>query len=172
MCTYIYIYIYICVHLLHIYILVDVCFIHMHHIYIYLFYAWTFDAWTLSPSDGQLLSQYSASCCSSKKNSSTYPLMYSKLIRMWCAVNFSFWTLWLSAFMIRFFGTFHPSQSNEFPVSLLRCCFLTLSRMNHSCFPNVVYMSDKRLQTWGADEDVGHLQNNMCCVLTPIISIW
>ena len=107
-----------------------------------------------------------------EKNSSTYPLMYSKLIRMWCAVNFSFWTLWLSAFMIRFFGTFHPSQSNEFPVSLLRCCFLTLSRMNHSCFPNVVYMSDKRLQTWGADADVGHLQNNMCWVPTPIISIW
>ena len=25
-----------------------------------------------------------------------------------------------------------------------RCCFLMLSRMNHSCFPNVVYMSDKK----------------------------
>ncbi|CAL1171250.1 unnamed protein product [Cladocopium goreaui] len=24
------------------------------------------------------------------------------------------------------------------------CCFLMLSRMNHSCFPNVVYMSDKK----------------------------
>eukprot|EP00435_Cladocopium_sp_Y103_P072714 s636_g41.t1 len=24
------------------------------------------------------------------------------------------------------------------------CCFLMLSRMNHSCFPNVVYMSDKQ----------------------------
>lgn len=105
-----------------------------------------------------------------EKNSSTYPL-YSKLIRMWCAVNFSFWTLWLSAFMIRFLETFHPSQSNEFPVSLLRCCFLTLSRMNHSCFPNVVYMSDKR-HLESADADVGHLQNNMCWALTPIISIW
>jgi len=28
--------------------------------------------------------------------------------------------------------------------SNLRCCFLMLSRMNHSCFPNVVYMSDKK----------------------------
>ena len=115
-------YTYIWLHPLHIHILVDVCFTHIPHIYVCIYIdliVLCMKIWSLKTITIWWPAFEPISCIilSKKKNSSTYPLMYSKLIRIWCAVNFSFWNLWLSAFMIRFLErSTLPQRTNGFPV--------------------------------------------------------